>query len=107
MNEAKNLRPEPPQREPALFEATAVSNHPTEPLTQIPSGPATRLLVPHSFARQLFTQLLLFFLIGILTFALGAAVAVALVTGILDGYSGQFKDLLHQVKDLVGHTLGK
>ena len=107
MNEAKNLKSEPPQREPALFEATAVSVQPSAPLTQIPSGPATRLLAPRSFARQLSTQLLLFFLIGILTFALGAAIAVALVTGILDSYSGQIKDLLHQMKDLVGHTLGK
>jgi hypothetical protein len=107
MTEAKNLPDELARREPALFEAEAVSSHPGDLISPMASAPPTSLTNFRPKAGRGFTtHMLIFFLIGLLTFAVGAAIAVALVTGILDSHTGQLKELMHQMKDLVHASHG-
>ena len=115
MNDAKKLdnsRSTPAVDAHAFIEAQAAVTH--EPLIEFNSGEATRLSgqapVPRqarSLARRLGVHMLVFFLIGLVMFGVGAGLAFALFSGALDAYTGQLKELMHQVRDMMQQYIRK
>ncbi|MCX6105971.1 MAG: hypothetical protein NTY08_09090 [Proteobacteria bacterium] len=115
MNDAKKL--DNPSSTPAvdahaLIEVQAAVTH--EPLIEFKSGEATRLTMrapvskqARSLARRLAMHMLIFFLIALVMFGVGAGLAFALFNGALDSYTGQLKELTHQARDLMQQYIRK
>lgn len=126
MSEAKKLDPEDrsasgapeplvyaPERQGPVVDLRTVSAVPEElglpaldqrPLAEMPPEPDTALLtMARPLKKRRGRTLLYLFLIGLVAFACGVALASAVVTGMLDLQSGWIKDALHQVKDLLRH----
>ena len=115
MNDAKkigNPRNTPAVDAHALIEVQAADTH--APLVEFTSGEATRLSMQapvrkraRSLARRLAMHMLIFFLIGLVMFGVGAGLAFALFNGALDSYTGQLKELSHQARDLMQQYIRK
>ena len=93
-----------------LLEAHAVSSN--EPIVGIKTDEPTRLeLRPpnlrsrNTFLHRLSVHLLVFFLLGVIMFLVGAGLSYALFTGALDAHTGQLKELVHHLKDIL-HRFG-
>ena len=115
MNDAKKLddaRSTPAVDAHALIEVQAAEAY--EPLIEFKSGEATRLSMQapvrkqaRSLARRLAVHMLVFFLIGLVMFGVGAGLAFALFNGALDSYTGQLKEFMHQARDLMQQYIRK
>lgn len=114
MTEAKKLDGEkhaPTVDGALLVEADAVDAM-IEPAVGLHSGQATRLNVPNPRARRRKTlmrrialHMLVFFLIGVVMFAAGAGLALALFNGALDQYTVIVKAWVHDARDILQQLL--
>lgn len=114
MTEAKKL--EADSRAPTvdtarLIEAEAVDAQ-MDPAIGIVSSQPTSLKVPShgprrskTLMRRIAMHMLVFFLIGVVMFAVGAGLALALFNGALDQYTVVVKAWVHEARDVLQHLL--
>jgi hypothetical protein len=103
MNEATNLPPEPsvhgepsPNLRGEALVATPKSGHAV-------SLPSEDLRKAKTLPRRVFNVALILFLVGLVAFGIGVAVALAVLGGSLDLQTGWVKDAAATLKDLAQH----
>ncbi|MBM4252971.1 MAG: hypothetical protein FJ146_13445 [Deltaproteobacteria bacterium] len=114
MTDAKKLeadRRAPTVDSARLIEAEAVDTH-SDPAVGIFSGQPTGLKAPSqggrrskTLLRRIALHMLVFFLIGVVMFAVGAGLALALFNGALDQYTVVVKAWVHEARDILQHLL--
>jgi|LauGreDrversion4_2_1035121.scaffolds.fasta_scaffold27121_4 hypothetical protein len=114
MTEARKLEDEkqaPTVDAARLIEAEAIEVA-AEPAVGLVSGQATRLNVTNprvrrrkTLMRRIALHMLVFFLIGVVMFAIGAGLALALFNGALDQYTVVVKAWVHEARDILQHLL--